>query len=147
MREGSEFSPTSSLRRTPRSPASKSKGPMQPIPPPPSFSTAKTTAVRRRNTTSGVECPKCSERSRALRTGHDEQGRVIRQRRCPHGHEFATLEIAVPYKFYTMLEKMPPRPSATGKRLYRPKRTITVKVRATEYIRNRGERRYRTTEL
>jgi hypothetical protein len=95
----------------------------------PQRSTANTSRlVTTKTSTSGVECPKCGDRARALRTGHDDEGRVIRQRRCGKGHEFATLEIPVPYSFHRMLETKPPRLSATGKRVYRPRRPIIAEV-------------------
>lgn len=132
-----EYKPTSSLRAGGHGGSWRLPKKIGPRQDPPPISTASASEPGRRTGNSGVECPKCGDRAKALRTGHDERGRVIRQRRCPNSHEFATIEVPTPYSFYSMVEVTgPPRPSATGKRLFRPRDPKEIEV----YLREKGVR-------
>lgn len=86
----------------------------------------------------GQECPDCGEQARARHTGHDEVGRVVRQRVCPEGHKFSTLEVPIPLSFFRVaVLNRRQRPSKSGRRYYRPRNPVILRATVAELTRRR----------
>jgi hypothetical protein len=77
------------------------------------------------------ECPECGDvRARVRHTGHDELGRVVRQRVCPEGHKFGTIEVNLPptATFHKVaVDTRPERPTKTERRRSAPRNPIVVR--------------------